>query len=45
MMASSPVGHAARWTAIVDGRLLRELRRQRALSQVDLARLAGDRLT
>jgi transcriptional regulator with XRE-family HTH domain len=34
-------GHADRWTAVIDGQRLRELRLQRALSQVELARLAG----
>ena len=40
-MTTSPTGHADRWTAVIDGQRLRELRRQRALSQVELARLAG----
>ncbi len=40
-MATRPTGHADRWTAVVDGHVLRELRRQRALSQVELAQLAG----
>ena len=40
-MAVRLTGHADRWTAVVDGQRLRELRRQRALSQVELARLAG----
>jgi len=40
-MATRPTGHAERWTAAVDGQRLRELRRQQALSQVELARLAG----
>ena len=40
-MAARPTGHAQRWTAVVDGRRLRELRRQRRLSQVELAKLAG----
>ena len=40
-MATRPTGHTDRWTAIVDGQRLRELRRQRALSQVELAKLAG----
>ena len=40
-MATKPTGNTDRWTAVVDGRRLRELRRQRALSQVELARLAG----
>lgn len=41
MMATRPTGHAERWIAVVDGRRLRELRHQRALSQVELAKLAG----
>ena len=41
MMAARPTGHAERWTAVVDGQALRELHRQRALSQVELAKLAG----
>ncbi len=40
-MAIRPTGHADRWTAVVDGQRLRELRRQRALSQAELAELAG----
>jgi transcriptional regulator with XRE-family HTH domain len=40
-MAVRLTGHGDRWTAVVDGRRLRELRRQQALSQVELARLAG----
>ena len=40
-MAVRLTGHADRWTAVVDGQRLRELRRQRALSQVELAELAG----
>jgi transcriptional regulator with XRE-family HTH domain len=40
-MAIRPTGHAERWTAVVDGQRLRELRHQRALSQVELAKLAG----
>jgi transcriptional regulator with XRE-family HTH domain len=40
-MAVRLTGHADRWTAVVDGQRLRELRRQQALSQVELARLAG----
>jgi transcriptional regulator with XRE-family HTH domain len=39
-MAVRLTGHADRWTAVIDGQRLRELRRQRALSQVELARLA-----
>ena len=41
MMATRPTGHADRWTAVIDGQRLRELRRQRALSQAELAKLAG----
>lgn len=40
-MAIRPTGHADRWTTVIDGQRLRELRRQRALSQVELAWLAG----
>ena len=40
-MAVRLTGHADRWTAVIDGQRLWELRRQRALSQVELARLAG----
>ena len=40
-MAIRPTGHADRWTTVVDGQRLRELRRERALPQVELARLAG----
>lgn len=40
-MATRPTGNPDRWTAIVDGQRLRELRRLRALSQVELAKLAG----
>jgi transcriptional regulator with XRE-family HTH domain len=40
-MAIRPTGHADRWTAVVDGQRLRELRRQQALSQAELAKLAG----
>ena len=40
-MAIRPTGQPGRWTAVVDGQRLRELRRQQALSQVELARLAG----
>jgi transcriptional regulator with XRE-family HTH domain len=40
-MAVRLTGHANRWTAVVNGQRLRELRRQRALSQVELAKLAG----
>ncbi len=32
VMATRPTGHADRWTAVVDGQRLRDLRRQRALS-------------
>ena len=40
-MAIRPTGHADRWTTVLDGQRLRELRRQRALPQAELARLAG----
>lgn len=40
-MAVRPSSHAERWMVIVDGQRLRELRHQRAISQVELARLAG----
>jgi transcriptional regulator with XRE-family HTH domain len=40
-MATRPTGNPNRWTAVVDGQRLRELRRQQALSQVELAKLAG----
>jgi transcriptional regulator with XRE-family HTH domain len=40
-MTTRPTGNPDRWTAIVDGQRLRDLRRQRALSQVELAKLAG----
>jgi transcriptional regulator with XRE-family HTH domain len=40
-MGLRPTGNPDRWTAVVDGQRLRELRRQRALSQAELAKLAG----
>jgi predicted transcriptional regulator len=40
-MTVRPTGHPERWTAVIDGQRLRELRCQRALSQVELAKLAG----
>ena len=40
-MATRLTGHADRWTAVIDGQRLRELRRQQALSQAELAKLAG----
>ena len=40
-MTTRRTGHAERWTAIVDGQRLRELRGQQALSQAELAKLAG----
>lgn len=40
-MATKPTSQAKRWTADVDGQRLRELRRQQALSQAELAKLAG----
>jgi serine/threonine-protein kinase RsbW len=41
VMAPRPTGHPDRWTAVIDGQRLRELRRQQALSQAELAKLAG----
>ena len=41
MMVTRSTGNPDRWTAVVDGQRLRELRRQQALSQVELAKLAG----
>jgi transcriptional regulator with XRE-family HTH domain len=40
MTDTRPTGHGDRWTAVVNGQRLRELRRQRGLSQVELAQLA-----
>lgn len=40
-MTVRPTDQADRWTAVIDGQRLRELRRQRALSQAELAKLAG----
>jgi len=40
-MATRLTGNPDRWTAVFDGQRLRELRHQRALSQVELAKLAG----
>jgi transcriptional regulator with XRE-family HTH domain len=40
-MTVGPTGNADRWTAFVDGQRLRELRRKQALSQAELAKLAG----
>ena len=40
-MAVRLTGHADRWTAVIDGQRLRELRRRQALSQAELAKLAG----
>ena len=40
-MAVRSTGNADRWTVFVDGQRLRELRRQQALSQAELAKLAG----
>ncbi|MGH3222582.1 MAG: helix-turn-helix domain-containing protein [Streptosporangiaceae bacterium] len=41
MTTNGPSNRAQRWTAVVDGQRLRELRRQRGLVQVELAGLAG----
>jgi predicted transcriptional regulator len=41
MMTTKRTGRADRWITVIDGQQLRELRRQQALSQVELARLAG----
>jgi predicted transcriptional regulator len=41
MMATRPTRRAHRWTAVIDGQQLRELRHQQALSQAELAKLAG----
>ena len=40
-MTVGPTGRTDRWTAVIDGQRLRELRRQQALSQIELVRLAG----
>jgi transcriptional regulator with XRE-family HTH domain len=40
-MATKSTSQAKRWTAVIDGQRLRELRRQQALSQAELAKLAG----
>ena len=40
-MAIRPPGNTDRWTDVIDGQRLRELRHQQALSQVELAKLAG----
>ena len=40
-MAVRATGNPDRWTAVADGQRLRELRRQQALSQAELAKLAG----
>jgi hypothetical protein len=40
-MATQPAGHLYRWTAVVDGQRLRELRRQRALSQAEFGHAVG----
>jgi DNA-binding XRE family transcriptional regulator len=40
-MAIKPTGHAERWSAVVDSQVLRAVRRERALSQVELTKLAG----
>jgi transcriptional regulator with XRE-family HTH domain len=40
-MATRLAGHPDRWTAVIDGQRLRELRHQKALSQAELAKLAG----
>ena len=41
LMAVRLTGHADRWTAVIDDQRLRELRRQQALSQAELAKRAG----
>ena len=41
MMTTKRTGRGDRWIAVIDGQRLRELRRQQALSQVELAKLAG----
>jgi transcriptional regulator with XRE-family HTH domain len=41
MAATKSTSQAQRWTAVIDGQRLRELRRQQALSQAELAKRAG----
>lgn len=45
MRAINQAGNQSRWTTVIDGQLLREMRRQRGLSQERLADLAGVSLT
>jgi DNA-binding XRE family transcriptional regulator len=45
MSAIKQDGNQSRWTTVIDGQLLREMRRQRGLSQERLADLAGVSLT
>ena len=45
MSAIKQEGTQSRWTTVIDGQLLREMRRQRGLSQQRLADLAGVSLT
>ena len=40
-MTTKRTGRADRWIAVINGQRLRELRLQRAMSQVELAKLAG----
>jgi DNA-binding XRE family transcriptional regulator len=45
MSAIKQAGNQSRWTTVIDGQLLRQMRRQRGLSQARLADLAGVSLT
>jgi DNA-binding XRE family transcriptional regulator len=45
MRTIKQAGNQSRWTTVIDGQLLREMRRQRGLSQERLADLAGVSLT